>query len=489
MHFANRFAYLISYHLLRTTLPSESVQHACDNVWTDCPYVPTGFETAPYQSREVQLWHAGLKTWDAETVVAHCAYRKYIGSANRLFCLFRSRKLGNVHHLDDIDRNVWYSPRIRDIMRALYYKTHRIRAALLRFVRIWRFKRSAIQVSTDLYMAPLDPACKRTFKLLQDGRIYLFSLQDLTNLIVSAITHHNVIGYSRLEHYPKTIKNPYTNIPLEKSDLCNIYFRMRDVHADAPEMIRRFFRCEFNIYRFAKENRRELEIVGVRAICKNMSKPALHDTAIMLLSRYATHAPRGATVRFNYPQIHPDFPKDALVHKLRPYLELCFLAQYTSDGQYEYEPLLKRRMGELFKQNPYFGQPIYGARDGYSGVKSIVGFYDWTPPIRPSFMHYLDTHKYVDATNNRFSFMGDSDETYYIESNNYFAHVAPVAHVTQIAMELRDLRAARELMEAMQEMEDQDEIDEQADHDEIADDDDSTVDDGYSREFDDTFDD
>ena len=491
MHFANHFAYLISYHLLRNTLPSElkeneSSQNSRDHVWTDCPFVPPGFEIFPHQSMETQLWHIGLKTWDPETVVAHQVYRKYIGLANRIFGIFQIRKLYNMHHLNDVESNVWYSPRIRSIVLALYYKTYRIRAAINRFIRIWRTKRAIVQVSTDLYMTPLDPACKRTFKLLQEGRIYMFSLQDLTNLVVSAITHHSIIsGYTGLYHNPKPVKNPYTNNPLTKSDLCNIYFRMRKVYIHVPDMIRRFFLCEFNIYRFSKDNRAELERIGVCAICKNMPKSSLYNTATVMLSQYATHLPRGSTVRFNYRRVHPDFPKDVLVNKLRSYIELYFLAQYSVNGIYEYEPLLKRRIDELFKYNPLFGQAIYRKCDDDPNKKTIFGFYDWTPRISRSFMYYLDTHRYVDETNNRFSFMGDVDATYFIDQYPEYEEPEPINTQTQNPNPNRTQNPHRTLNQSQNESESESEqgltiVDSE---------DESIFEEEFEEEFDDTFDD
>jgi hypothetical protein len=410
MHYANHFAYLVSYHLLRKTIPWSKEPTKEPNTLASCTFLLPNLKTFPYQDLEINLWLTGTKCWDQETFIVHIAYRKYIGLANRLFSTFRYRKSYNTQFLNDTESNPLYSSKIRDKIRDLYFKTHRIVNTLHRFIRTWKRKRAKVQVNFDLYMTPLVLNHRHTFPLYQSGSLYLFSLRDLSNLIVTSITHHNVITDYNLDYFPKVIKNPYNNIPLTKSDLYNIYFQMKSAFVNVNEMIHRFFMCEFNIYQFAKENRTEIERIGVRTLLKNMSKPTLVQNARSMFLKYTTRYSHRKTIKFKYPPIHADFPADILIQKLRPYLELYFLTQYTIRGEEEYEPLLKCGMRDLIRYNPQFGQPIYTTT--VDTPKTIIGFYDSTPSLDKSSLFYMDTHKYDDATNNRYSYMGDRNSTY-----------------------------------------------------------------------------
>ena len=411
MHCANHFAYLVSYHILYKSLPQKELEK-------DVPKPLLSFYSPeinkfPYQEMEMDLWARGAKTWDQETYIAHFAYRKYIGLANRMFCVFRYRKTYNHQFLESIETNRFYTPAIREKIRGLYFQTHRILGALRRFMRIWTCRRTQIQVSFDLYMTQLVLGHRHTFPLYQSGNLYLFSLHDLTNLVVSSIAHHNVIPYnSGLEHFPKVIKNPYNNVPLTKTDLYNIYFHMKHVFIHVNAMIHRFFMCEFNVYQFAKENRAEIERYGVLTLMKNTQKSTLARKARVMFIKYTTHySARRSTIKVKHPPIHADFPEDTLVKIMWPYLKLYYLSEYTVNGEQEYGALLKRRMSMLVRYNPQFGQPIYTVH-GTDGSKQVVGYYDSTPTRDKTMMYYMETHKYDDAINNRYSLTGDMDSTY-----------------------------------------------------------------------------
>ena len=194
MHYANHFAYLVSYHLLHNTLPnsgSSGNKNPEPNPDKPSLFMSPDFKTPVYQDLEIDHWLTGTKYWDQETFVAHIAYRKYIGLANRLFCTLRYRKTYNTQFLKSIEANPLYSSNIRDKIRHLYFQTHRIVHVLRRFMRTWKCKRAPVQVNFDLYMTPLVTNNRHTFPLYQTGSIYLFSLRDLSNLVVSSITHHN----------------------------------------------------------------------------------------------------------------------------------------------------------------------------------------------------------------------------------------------------------------------------------------------------------
>ncbi len=413
MYLPNYFMYFISCRILENTViacPKSAPSHSiCSNFI--CPH----FSCAAYKPLEIDVWEKGQRVWDQETHITHILYRKYIGLETRLFSTSRYFKTYNVQYLDDVETNPWYTPKIRQGLAELYFKTYRVIGGFKRFARLWKIRRTQVQIGCDLYMTPLDPASKFTFRLFQNGKQYLFSLSDLTNIVVSSIMNCHLIPYSdRLEHLPKIIKNPYNNVPFKKSDLYNMYFQMERTFVRVNEHIRRFFSCDFNIYRFSRENAENIEREGALTLFKNASKQSLGQIAKTIFARYVSRGTTDSGVsRFHPTLIHKDFPIDTLIGKLRPHLELYFLLTYTRNGKERYGALLKHTFKNLMEYCPNFGQPIYSCFGNVSGAKKIVGFHDQTPNDKYKYSSYfMETHAYDDVLNNRYSYMGDTERTY-----------------------------------------------------------------------------
>jgi len=179
------------------------------------------------------------------------------------------------------------------------------------------------------------------------------------------------------------------------------------------EHIRRFFSCDFNIYRFSRENAEDIEREGALNLFKNASKQSLGQIAKTIFSRYVSRGPESTVTRFNPMLIHKEFPIDTLIDKMRPHLELYFLYTYTRNGKERYGALLKHKFKDLIEYCPNFGQPIYSCFGTMSGAKKIVGFHDKTPNDKYKYSSYfMETHAYDDILNNRYSYMGDTERTY-----------------------------------------------------------------------------
>jgi hypothetical protein len=216
--------------------------------------------------------------------------------------------------------------------------------AFARFANIWKYKRSPVQIEHDLYMTPLDRNNRNVFSLLQQCKIYLFSSANLVNSICTSLSNCPDFFVE-----PLVIKNPYNNIPLNKSDLYNIYFFLKHSPIIMPILFHNYFLMDFDLHKFSIENENIIKHMAFKSYIRNASVSTLYCSSIHMLKRYNKKI-----------VIHKDFPKEVLVNIMRPYLLLYYIIEYSSE---EYriinaEEMLKYKLKKLYKYNVAFGRKI-----------------------------------------------------------------------------------------------------------------------------------
>jgi len=216
--------------------------------------------------------------------------------------------------------------------------------AFARFANIWKYKRAPVQIDHDLYMTPLDRNNRNVFSLLQQGKIYLFTSANLVNSICTSLSNCPDFFVE-----PLVIKNPYNNIPLNKSDLYNIYFFVKQAPIIMPVLFHNYFLTDFDLHKFCMENENVIKHMAFKSYIRNASISTLYLSSIHMLKKYNKKI-----------VIHADFPKEVLVNIMRPYLLLYYIIEYSSE---EYrtinaEELLKYKLKKLYKHNVAFGRKI-----------------------------------------------------------------------------------------------------------------------------------
>ena len=81
--------------------------------------------------------------------------------------------------------------------------------------------------------------------IYQENTRYEFKLTDIVNII-----KHSLCKCDSFFVESENIKNPYTNIPFNKSTLYNIYFRLKETSINMPLLFDMFFKCGFDINKF-----------------------------------------------------------------------------------------------------------------------------------------------------------------------------------------------------------------------------------------------
>jgi hypothetical protein len=98
-------------------------------------------------------------------------------------------------------------------------------------------------------MNPIQPNVKNVLVLLQNKTKYVFHIRELISTMDTSLTNT-----SHFFSDPIAYKNPYTNMPFNKSNLYNIYFAVKSTNYIMPILLQKYFLCDFNLSIFASQN-------------------------------------------------------------------------------------------------------------------------------------------------------------------------------------------------------------------------------------------
>lgn len=188
-----------------------------------------------------------------------------------------------------------------------------------KLARLWKLRHYNVQQTVDFYMNELLPASKYTYQLIQNRHVFYFSLTDLKQIVLTAIT-----ATSEFFSVPAIIKNPYNGVPLTKADIYNIYFKMRNVLFKMPRLFVAFYECEFNINEFKRKHECAiLEHVVEQYIKMSTVKTIMPETMRMIRAHDRT----------NIICLKDEEKIKKLVDFMRyPYLSLHLFKKYTFDN-------------------------------------------------------------------------------------------------------------------------------------------------------------
>jgi hypothetical protein len=247
--------------------------------------------------------------------------------------------------------NIFISNELKEKILDIFCKAQRHYYALTKLSNVYRYKVYPLVVTTDLTLNPLPIDHPATFVLLQNKTRYLFSMNDLINIIETAVC--NAPNFF-LEPLPP--KNPYNNQKLNTSTLCNIYFKMKEGYCNFSLIIHLFFLENFVKNNFYINNEVFLREYAIKKYIYTSHYETLYNAVkIMLVNNYYT----------NKLIIHSEFPKDLLVKIFRPYLNYYYIIHYSIKGQekiQKYRNKLYIKLKEFYEYNYLFGRKICTGR-------------------------------------------------------------------------------------------------------------------------------
>jgi hypothetical protein len=243
--------------------------------------------------------------------------------------------------------NIFISNELKEKILDLFCKAQRIYFTLSKFAYIYKHNKSPLIVTNDLTLNPLEIKHPATFVLLQNKSRYLFSMNDLINIIETAICFSPNFFAS-----PLSPKNPYNNQKLNTSTLYNIYFKMKDGVCKFSTIIHLYFLECFVKHNFFINNEAFLREHSIKKFVYTSPNQSLYDPIKLMLK---TNSYTSKLI------IHEDFPKDMLVDIFRPYLFYYYIINYSIKGTekiYKYKTHLHKKLKQFYEHNKLFGRKL-----------------------------------------------------------------------------------------------------------------------------------
>jgi hypothetical protein len=296
--------------------------------------------------------------------------------------------------LYEMFHNRFINDAVRDYVMTLFQKSQRCYYGFSKLARVFRFKHTPVQITTDLYMSDLSISHTNTFVLLDTNRIYHFSLKDLARILTEALT----FSYSFLSE-PTVCKNPYNNIPFSKSTLYNIYFQMKTAFCIVPHFVQLFFEADFNVYKFKKRNEWRIREYKIREYITKTEPKLLIPDIIRMFRKYDTECKI---------TIDPDIPPNKLSNNVKQLYEiyLCRKYCYCSIRSEYYENELVYKIDEFIRLNPTFGRKTHIAVGRHAIFPHTNDTFQFNTnivlPERETHTEFMETHRYCDALYNRY---------------------------------------------------------------------------------------
>jgi hypothetical protein len=252
--------------------------------------------------------------------------------------------------IKNIEKNIFYNPIILNDFLDFLCKIQKVFFALIKFKNICLLKKTQIQVEDDMCLNPIDKTKQTCICIHQNSRLYWFLLRDLMNIINTALI--NSPGFFS---EPLVSKNPYNNIPFNKSTLYNIYFKIKYSGLKMPELIEKFYLANFDLGNFAFNYEHLVREYAIEKYVKNTPEINLYQCVIIMLKNY--------NLRVNpiyIINVHNEFPKEKLVQIFKPYLLLYFKYSYSLIKTVKENALncLYKKLKQLIVFNPKFGRKI-----------------------------------------------------------------------------------------------------------------------------------
>jgi hypothetical protein len=226
---------------------------------------------------------------------------------------------------------------------------------LNRFSFLYKIRKATVIVNTDLQLNEINLDQKNVISIYDNNHNYLFKIQDLLKIIYISLTNTYMFFCE-----PITIKNPYNNLPFEKSIFYYIYFYVINntyigyIKHDHIDIFFKFKQCNFNMTKFVDSYEYILRENSIKNYITNSTKIQIKNDILKMIREY--------NICYNNYKIivDNDFPADGLIRIMKPYLHLYLTAYYSlvpknkTDAKYK----LIKKLKEFQKFNPSFGRKI-----------------------------------------------------------------------------------------------------------------------------------
>jgi hypothetical protein len=287
-------------------------------------------------------------------------------------------------YIDKVMQNIFFNQEIKNDFCDIFNKIQKTYNIFTKISRI--YKKTKIVVDTDLCMNKINEGDKNVICILQNGNKYLFNIYEILKIIDLSL-----INSQYFFSIPLHIKNPYNNIPFNKSTLYNIYFFVKFNTYHYDELLINFFNTNFNIIVFTKRHEHVLREYIISNYVTNSPDDILYEDIIEMIYYSNNYIVK------NEIKIHEAFPIKKLVKIMKPYLHLWVT------GLYSLVPITKTLSYDRFchkimkfnKFNAQFGRRLIKINQNETTKKmvQVVEFNDRHPKFICESKLFLSTHK------------------------------------------------------------------------------------------------
>ena len=287
---------------------------------------------------------------------------------------------------DSVLNNMFLTIEKRDELMGVISKIQRMIHGLYRFKHIWRFHKAKWYNTDDLYMNPISPKDSYTITLFENNTKYIFQIRECLRMV-----HSSLSNCCHFFPNPVPCKNPYTNLPIHKSNLYNIYFAVRGSGYRMPPLLEAFFREDFHLKRFLVKNELLINSEYLKTYVENH---CLESVLEHVKDMFKDHEIRC--------RIHPNFPRGRLYEIMKPYLSLYFESGYSFDDQKKTRAYhtLHNKLHLFQKHNNGFGRRKVQivSKNPFSTLKQCIYVFDdnhppfHVPITKPFLTSHLETN-------------------------------------------------------------------------------------------------
>ena len=267
-----------------------------------------------------------------------------------IFLLINWKK-ENIFHIfkDNIIDEEFLMDEDKKILLDLYISVKKLMNKLNTIARIYKYKKAVkYDISTDLHLNPLDNLSENEkITLLENNTLYNFKLRDLISCWKIAL-----LNSQGLFSKPINVKNPYTNLPIKRHNLYNIYFKCLNMYVNLPICITTYFKCSMLMHKFQILYYATLKEVAIINFVNNNNYYEMFEQVLNLL-----HDNRKIVDYLTFTNYCSPSTRMKAVKIFKPVLLNYLLSKYSCNPIIKDQKLnvLKKQLRELIKKYPNFG--------------------------------------------------------------------------------------------------------------------------------------
>jgi hypothetical protein len=297
----------------------------------------------------------------------------------------------------------------------IFCKIQKTYNSFRQFAHLYKYKKTKTAVCLDMALNEIKEYDKNILGIYHIQYKYLFRIQDLIHIINASLTNSYMFFAEPLQ-----VKNPFNNLPFNKSTLYNIYFFIKFNTNIYAELVLKFFQSNFDLTFFLYNNENLLREYAINNYVTKSPANIIHKEILNMLKKYNCHYKN----KNQHIIIDPEFPSDKLIKIMKPYLLLYFKITYSlvepvkSQSQKE----LSYKLKNFQKTYPRFGKKIavlkYNTNTAKKfGASSFITCYEFCDDHThfSEENNFLTSHLSVDNVNFYYT---NEDNIFLIENNN-----------------------------------------------------------------------